>query len=101
LRTIRDLEIGREKKYLSKERPSGLYIMRPTEAAENQFWQAQTLAIQVLNDSSAPEYARKMALAISGLAAGLTQMSIGLRATYMLIEQKGSGPDRNVVNSIR
>ncbi|HEY2865576.1 MAG TPA: hypothetical protein VGJ02_00670 [Pyrinomonadaceae bacterium] len=42
-----------------------------------------------------------MALAISGLAAGLTQMSIGLRATYMLIEQKGSGPDRNVVNSIR
>ena len=72
--------------------------MRPTELAENQFWQAQTVAGQVLDDNTAPEYARKLALAIAGLASGLKEMSVGLRATYILIEQKNSQSDRPMIS---
>jgi len=61
--------------------------MRPTEQAEFYFLDATIIAGQVLDVPDAPKYARDLALAISSVAAGLKQLSIGLRATYILLEE--------------
>jgi len=68
--------------------------MRPTEQAEFYFVDASLIAGQVLNRDDAPQYARDLALAISSVAAGLKQLSIGLRATYLLLEQARERQER-------
>jgi hypothetical protein len=61
--------------------------MRPTELADFEFVQAIFIAGKILDDNSAPQYIRDLALAIASLGGGLRQMSVGLRATYILLEQ--------------
>ena len=68
--------------------------MRPTELADFEFMQAIMIAGKILDDNSAPQYIRDLALAIASLGGGLRQMSVGLRATYILLEQLKMQQDR-------
>ena len=68
--------------------------MRPTELADFEFVQSILVAGRVLDDNAAPQYIRDLALAIASLGGGLRQMSVGLRATYILLEQLKAEQDR-------
>lgn len=69
--------------------------MRPTELADFEFVQAILVAGNVLDDNAAPKYIRDLALAIASLGGGLRQMNVGLRATYILLEQVQAEQNRS------
>jgi hypothetical protein len=67
---------------------------RPTELAESKFKQARMEAIQAGPNSPndlAHLHRVHMSNAMLLMAEGLTQMAIGLRATYVLLEQMQRG----------
>jgi hypothetical protein len=62
--------------------------MKPTENAEYLFDRANSEAARVGHFGMSPEQdTKQLAKAISALAAGLYQLSIGLRATYNKLEE--------------
>lgn len=74
--------------------------MRPTDISTVLFKTASDSAHRAMERNDTPEYMKDLSHAISNMAAGLENLSTGLRATYILLEevknlqQKASMPGR-------
>jgi hypothetical protein len=68
--------------------------MRPTDFAKFQFEIAGNWAQHVVEDGSAPEHLKNLGAAVRDMAGGLQQLSIALRATFMMLEEMKVQADR-------
>ena len=62
-------------------------VMRPTDYAKVHLNSAKTFADRMVSAKSDNEYREAAGSAVSVLAYALEELSTGLRATYMMLEQ--------------